>query len=64
MEIVWKMVKNNTIALEAKTHLTMINGEERHRGFAAFLTFEAGKIIRDHTYMRDARPLGSKSKNQ
>ncbi len=64
MEIVWKMVKNNNIALEAKTHFTMVKGEEKRGGFAAFLTFEDGKIIRDHTYMRDARPLDSKSKNQ
>ena len=64
MEIVWKMVKDNVIVIETKTHLTMSNGEERHRGFAAFLTFENGKIIRDHTYMRDANPVTTASKNQ
>lgn len=64
MDVVWKIVKDNTIVLEAKTHFIMINGEERHRGFAAILTFENGKIIRDHTYMRDPNPLTSKTKTQ
>ena len=64
MEIVWKMVKDNTVVLEAKTHFVIVNGEERHRGFAAILTFENGKIVRDHAYMRDANPLTSKTKNQ
>lgn len=59
MEIVWKMVKDNAIVIEAKTHFILKNGEERHKGFAAILTFENGKIIRDHTYMRDVRPRTS-----
>ena len=64
MDIVWKIAKDDTIVLEAKTHFVMNNGEEIHRGFAAILTFENGRIIRDHTYMRDANPLTSKTKSQ
>jgi hypothetical protein len=64
IDIVWKIVKGNTIILEAKTYFIIINGEERHRGFVAILTFENGKIIRDHTYLRDVYPLTSKTKSQ
>lgn len=64
MDIVWKIVKDNTIVLEAKTHFIMVNGEEKHRGIAAILTFEKGKIVRDHTLMRDENPLTTKTKSQ
>jgi len=64
MDIVWKIAKDNIIALEAKVSATMINGEIRNRWFAAFLTFENGKIVIDHTYMKDPEPITSMSKNQ
>lgn len=64
MEIVWKMAKDKVIVVETKTRALRVDGKVRHRGFAAILTFENGKIIRDHTHMKDAQPLSSTSENQ
>jgi len=63
MNIIWKMVKDDIIVLEAKTHFIKKNGEETHRGFAAFLTFKNGKIIKDHTYMKDPEPVATTSES-
>jgi hypothetical protein len=48
------VAKGDTVAVEVATTDTDLKGRVREGWFAAFLTFDKnGKIITDHTYMRD-----------
>jgi len=56
MEVVSAFPRGNTVALEAKVTMTTPDGKTYKDWFAAFLTFENGRIIKDHTYMNDNFP--------
>jgi ketosteroid isomerase-like protein len=58
MEVVSAHASGNTVALEAKVTMTTVDGKTYKDWFAAFLTFENGRIIKDHTYMNDSLPRG------
>jgi hypothetical protein len=48
------VAKGETVAVEVATTETDLKGRVREGWFAAFLTFDKnGRIITDHTYMRD-----------
>lgn len=48
------VAKGDTVAVEVATAETNLKGRIREGWFAAFLTFDKnGKIIIDHTYMKD-----------
>lgn len=48
------VAKGDTVAVEVATTDTDLKGRIREGWFAAFLTFDKnGKIITDHTYMKD-----------
>ena len=64
MEILWNMAKDNVVVFEARVHFFTKTGKENQQRFAAILTFENGKIIRDHTYMRDPIKIKPKSNTQ
>ena len=51
------VARGNTVAVEVEVPYTMTDGREGTDWFAAFLTFDDdGRILRDHTFMRD-RPF-------
>ena len=52
MTLLNKIVKGNMIGVEVKTLITSKTGERFDTGFMAFLWFENGRIVRDHTYQR------------
>ncbi len=52
MTLLNKIVKGNVIAVEVRTVITSKTGETFDTGFMAFLWFENGRIVRDHTYQR------------
>ncbi len=52
-----KLARGNTVAVEVEVPYTMTDGREGTDWFAAFLTFDdEGRIVCDHTFMRD-RPF-------
>ncbi|MFB0559628.1 MAG: nuclear transport factor 2 family protein [Candidatus Lokiarchaeia archaeon] len=53
MRLLQTLARGDTVAVEAEITLTPVQGETIKSWFAAFLTLKDGRIIKDHTYMRD-----------